>query len=203
MLRNAYGRNIGKWCNSNRMKKHRIILLLAMMVCYVQVFTQVYYTKSGEIRLYSETPLEKIDPLNDKTVSVLDLERGTVSFSALIKGFTFRNALMQTHFNENYLESDKYPKAVFKAQGVDFSELILDEDGSYDVPISGTLTIRTIEKEIETIATFDIKNQVVSAAASFEVTPQEFNIEIPGLVRDKIAKTIRVEVQVLYEPYTK
>ena len=108
---------------------------------------------------------------------------------------------MQTHFNENYMESDKYPKALFRARGVDFSDIDVEVDGNYQVPINGILVVREIEKPIDLIASFDIKDGTIIGNATFEIRPEDFDIQIPRIVKDKIAKEILVSVEAQYEPY--
>ena len=177
------------------------MLISICLSSFSLAFGQAYFTKTGTIKLFSETPFEKIDPINKKAVCVLNMAKGTLDCSVLIKGFKFENALKQTHFNENYIESDKYPKALFRAQGVDFSDIDVEVDGNYQVPINGILVVREIEKPIDFIASFDIKDGTIIGNATFEIRPEDFDIQIPRIVKDKIAKEILVSVEAQYEPY--
>ncbi|NND08449.1 MAG: YceI family protein [Saprospiraceae bacterium] len=181
----------------------RFILISLMLYAFSQVRGQTYYTKNGTIKLFSETPLEKIDPINKKAVCVMNIAKGTLGCSVLIKGFKFRNALMQTHFNENYMESGKHPKAHFKAKAIDLSQIDIEVDGKYQVPLNGILIVRGIEKPIDIEASFDIRDGKIHGSTSFVVSPADFDIQIPGIVKDKIAKEILVSVEAQYEPYEK
>ena len=110
---------------------------------------------------------------------------------------------MQTHFNENYMLSDEYPKAVFKSTETDFSSVDLSQDGTYEVPVKGVLNIRNTDKEIESVATIKVANESVQGTASFVVSPADFNIKIPNLVKEKIAKQINVYIEADYQIYEK
>lgn len=173
-------------------------LLFASSLC-----AQTYFTKEGTISFYSHTPLEEIEAVNEKAVSIIDLDDAKVEFSVLIKGFLFKNALMQTHFNENYMESDQYPKAIFKSTNVDFKDLDIEKEGAYTVPVTGVLTVKGKDKEVTSEVTFEVRDNGFSAECNFVVSPDDFNIEIPSLVRGKIAEEIEVKVVADYQLYTK
>lgn len=160
---------------------------------------QQYFTREGKISFYSETPVEKIEAQNAKASSVWDAATGKMEFAVLIKGFQFEKALMQEHFNENYMESSKFPKATFKGAIVDASKVNLKADGVYPVTVKGDLTIHGVTKAVETQGKITVKGGAVSAVSTFEVTPEDYGIAIPALVRDKIAKIVRIEVNANYQ----
>ncbi len=180
-----------------------LFFVLMILGIYSEGHSQIFYTKSGTISFNSETPLEKIEATNNKAVSILNLDENKIEFSVLIKGFHFPNALMQTHFNENYMLSDVYPKAVFKSTEVDLSALDIDKEGTYQVAVKGILTIKDVDKEIDTVASIEVQNKSLSGKASFVVSPSDFNIEIPKIVKDKIAKEIQITVGSNYKLYEK
>lgn len=169
----------------------------------INLGAQTYFTKDGVISFYSSTPIEEIEAVNEKAVSIFDFDASRVEFSVLIKGFHFKNALMQTHFNENYMDSDHFPKANFKSTDFDVSSIDLKKDGQVTIPVKGILNIRGIEKEILTDVLFDISGGKFSTNCNFIVSPEDFNIEIPALVRGKIAEEIQVKVTADYQLYTK
>jgi len=164
---------------------------------------QTYFTKEATIVFHSKTPLEEILATNEKAISVLNTETGELEFSVLIKGFFFKNALMQTHFNENYMDSDNFPKATFKSKNVDLSAVQWEKDGIYDVPVIGDLTIKGKTNEISVMSQIVIKDQKVSGTAKFTLDPEAYEIEIPSLVRGKIAKEIEVNISTEYQVYAK
>ena len=94
------------------MQKNLFFLLLATLFC-LNLSAQKFFTREGKISFYSDAPMEKIEAHNQQATSVIDIESGRMEFAVLIKAFQFEKALMQEHFNENYMESSKYPKATF------------------------------------------------------------------------------------------
>lgn len=184
------------------MKKN--LLLVLALVLSANVFAQkIYFTKTGKIIFDSTTPLENVHAENEQVTSFIKTTDGEINFAALIKSFKFRNALMEEHFNEEYIESDQYPKAVFKGKILDFSKVDLSKDTPQEVTVKGDLTLHNTTKEITTKATLHPEKGKIMAKAKFTVSPEDFNIKIPSIVRGKIAKVITVDVDVTYEPYKK
>lgn len=156
--------------------------------------SQLYMTRTGTISLYSKTPLEDIQAENNQVYAVIDAGKKNLAFTLLMKGFIFRKELMQQHFNENYVESDKYPKANFTGMFTgDFSPA---KDGLYHVNVKGNLTIHNVTRPIEQSATLEVINGRLSGKADFKVKPEDYGISIPSIVRDKIASEMMVHVQV-------
>ncbi|WP_347160038.1 YceI family protein [Pontibacter chitinilyticus] len=186
--------------------KNSLLLLLAWLLCTalpVHNSQSRYFTKTGHISFFSEALLEDIAAHNEQVVSLLDTQTGEIVFSATMQDFQFRKSLMQHHFNENFVESDKYPKATFKGKITNISSLDLSRDNTYKVQVAGALTVHGVERQITTDGTLEVKGNKLLGKAEFSVTPQEFNIEIPLLVREHIAKNIAIKVDMLYEPYTR
>lgn len=179
--------------------KNICMLLSLMILCNAGISAQKYFTREGKITFTSEAPLEKIEADNEKATSVIDTESGKMEFAVLIKAFQFEKALMQEHFNENYLESSTYPKATFKGKIADLSAVNFSGDGTYPVLVSGDITIHGVTKAIEVPGTITVENGAISAASTFELTVADFNIKIPAVVRDNIAKTVVVSVDLHYE----
>src|SRR5437016_4448488 len=119
----------------------KIIITGFIILLTVQIQAQVFYTKSGRINFYSKAPLEDIEASNKTADCVLNISTGSIMFSVLIKGFEFQKALMQEHFNENYMESNKFPRATFKGTIVNLSEIDLSKPGNYPVRVKGQLTM--------------------------------------------------------------
>ena len=178
------------------------ILLLGLLI--LSVFTlkaQKFITKNGYIEFYGETPFETIKAGNNQVASILDTQSGEIVFQALIKSFHFERALMEEHFNENYVESDKYPKSVFKGKITDISKVDFKKNGIYNVQVSGDLTIHNITKSVSEPGTIEISDAGINAKSKFKIKPEDYNIEIPSVVRDKIAKEMEVTVDMKYTPF--
>ena len=183
------------------MKRIKLVCLLIGIMGAQWVAAQRYYTKSGKISFYSKAPMENIEAHNIKGVSVFDIASGRLEFSVLLKGFEFEKAKMQEHFNENYVESDKYPKAVFTGNIKDASGLKLDKDGTYTVQVSGTLNMHGITKPQNAQATFTVKGGAISAVSEFTVLLADYDIKIPSLVADKVSKNVRIVINIpSYQP---
>ena len=180
-----------------------IIFILAAVFCAGSVQAQKYFTREGKISFFSDAQLEKIEAHNQQATAVVDFATGAMEFAVLIKAFQFEKALMQEHFNENYLESSKHPKATFKGQILDASKFNPSKDGNYPVKVKGTLTIKGVSKEVETDGNIVVRKGELSANAVFKVTVADYNISIPKVVADNIAKVVEVKVDVSLAPLAK
>lgn len=161
------------------------------------------FTRSGNVTFNAGTSLETIEAINRKAASVLDPATGQLEFTVLVKAFEFERALMQDHFNENYMESDKFPKASFKGGVVNNSEVNYTKDGTYPVQVKGDLTIHGVTKPIDVKGTVTVKEKKANAKADFNITIADYNITIPGVVKDKIDKEAKINVDLAYEPLNK
>jgi len=180
--------------------KQFLFLLLFVATASTTLWSQKYFTRVGHVTFSSDTPLEKIEAKNDKATCVVDTESGQMAFAVLIKAFAFEKALMQEHFNENYMESSKFPKASFKGNIENWATINFNKDGSYPAQIKGNMTIHGVTKLVETEGVFVVKDGKISASANFSVLTQDYEIDIPSVVRDNIAKEIMVDVAVNLEP---
>src|SRR5579863_9034219 len=156
-----------------------------------QGICQNYMTKTGFIGFYSKTPFEDIRGENNQVYAVLDPASHHMAFAVLMKGFIFPKELMQVHFNENYVESDKYPKTTFS--GTCTGDMDLSKEGTYEVVIKGDLNLHGVTKPIETTAQLEVKKDHIKGTSVFKLKPEDFNISIPSIVRDKIASEINVK----------
>jgi len=184
---------------TGKLIKYLMLILVTCIVITAQAIAQKYYTKNGNISFFSKTNIENISSDNNQVMSVLNTQNGELQFSLLIKNFHFKKSLMEEHFNENYLESDKYPKATFKGSIVDMSKVNFATDGSYKVMVAGDLTMHGITQKISTAATVTIKGEKIIATSVFIVKPASYNINIPKVVRNNIAETIEVSVNCNYD----
>jgi len=161
------------------------------------VHAQKYMTKNGHIKFYSETPLETIRADNNQVNAALDVQTGDIVFKVLIKSFQFEKALMQEHFNENYLESDKFPNSTFQGKISNLSSIDFSKEGSYEAVIEGDMNIHGVTKKISQKGTFTVKSgDKIHGASKFNVKPADYNIKIPGTVIDNIAESIEVTVDI-------
>ena len=181
----------------------RITFISVFLLMILAGNGQAYVTKTGYIRFYSDGQIEKIEAINRTVNAVLDASTGDFVFRVLMKSFVFEKALMQEHFNENYVESDKFPNATFLGKIINIKDVNFLKDGVYPVTVNGKLTIHGETKEISEKGTLDVKNGMVSGKAKFDITLADYKISIPGAVTDNITKVIEVTVDVPLEKFIK
>ncbi len=181
----------------------RLFVFLSITILAVQIQAQdKYFTKTGKISFDATTSKspENIDGVNKTAICVLDTKTGNLQFSVLMKGFEFERALMQEHFNENYVESNKFPKSEFKGTITNNASVNYAKDGTYPVKVKGSITIHGVTKEIETDGKIIVKAGKINAVADFSVALADYNIAVPSLVADKLAKTASIKVDCVLEP---
>jgi polyisoprenoid-binding protein YceI len=177
-------------------------LLLAMLIAGASLVNaqDKYFTKTGRISFHSKASMEDIEARNKTVAAVLDTKSGATQFSVLMKGFEFEKALMQEHFNENYVESDKFPKADFKGMITNNTSINYFKDGSYSTVVKGKLTIHGVTREVEAPGTIKIEAGKIAATSTFNVLLSDYNISIPSIVKDKISNSIKIIVDCKMDP---
>ena len=185
------------------MKTRIIFIALALFFGLNLSAQDKFLTKAGRVQFYSTTPMEEVKAVNNQATSYIDTKTGEVAVQMLMKGFKFPKALMEEHFNENYVESSKFPKAEFKGKITNLGEIQFAKEGKYTAKIEGTITMHGTTKKISEKASIEIKGGKLLLNGKFNVAPQDFAIKIPDLVKDKIAKTVEVTVDMTYDPYKK
>lgn len=179
------------------------LLVSSLMVAFGLVtisnesFAQKFITSRSDITFYSYAPIEDIQATNVRGRSIINLSTGELVFSVPIKHFIFEKALMQEHFNENYMESDKHPNATFLAKIEDWEYF----EGKRKVKAKGRLTIHGVTREVEVDGDLYISGNRVSVQAEFFVKVADHDITIPTAVFYNIAKEIEVDVFMEYKPY--
>lgn len=185
------------------MKLQSLSLIIALLIMTNLFAQNNYFTKTGKIDFFSTTPMENIEAVNNDVTSFLNIEKNELVFAVLIKSFKFQKALMQEHFNENYMESDKFPKAQFKGNIQDFDVANFKKDGEYKVNVKGELTIHGVTKTVVIPGLIVVKAGKISATSKFKVKCADYDIKIPSVVANKIAEEIDVNVDMRYELYEK
>jgi hypothetical protein len=181
------------------MNKIFVLLLFLLIAAFCKA--QVYTAKTGSASFYSEAPMENIEAISSSVQSILNTTTKSVAFIISIRSFQFKKDLMREHFNEKYMESDKFPNATFS--GKINEDLTLDKDGTYNVTSTGKIAMHGQEKEITVPGTFTVKNGEVSLQSNFPLAVADFKIEIPQLLFQNIADTVAAKVNVSYQPFKK
>jgi hypothetical protein len=180
----------------------RFALIIIITVCFsIPVLAQdKYYTKNGRIQFESKAPLENIEAVNKSVTCVLDSKTGNVQFAVIMRGFEFAKALMQEHFNENYVESHKFPKAEFKGQVLNNDAINYTQDGVYPAKIRGKMTIHGETNDVEADGKVTVKNGKIVANSDFRIHISDYKISIPNLVKDKVSNSVRIVVDCTLQP---
>lgn len=175
------------------MKKIFLILLSVATISAIKAQDKVYATKSGIITFTATGGVEEIEAKNSQTICRLNSKTGQVGFLALVKGFKFDNSLMEDHFNENYMESTKFPKAEFKGTITNIASIDFTKDGSYNASVTGDLTIHGTTKKIVEKGTITVKAGKVSLNSKFKIKVKDFGIK-GEYIGDKIASEVETTV---------
>jgi len=174
----------------------KIILVAFSMLTLNSMFAQktYYSTKSGSAYFDAGTGMEDITAINKLTTVILDPASGKMNFLLNIKGFEFKSQLMQDHFNENYMESDKYPTSSFKGAISNIDKVNLSKDGSYPVTVTGTLEIHGVKNQVTATGTLKIKGETIEASSDFNIQLEDYKIPVPSVVGEKLSKTVKIKI---------
>lgn len=178
----------------------RIFVFFLFLTLVFSANAQKYMTKSGYIGFYSHTAMEDIKGDNNQVAGVIDSSTGEVVLQALVKSFHFEKALMEEHFNENYMESEKFPKAIFKGKITNLQSVDFYKNGTYDVTLEGDLTIHDVTNKVNVKGTIEVAPGGINANSKFPIVPEDYKINIPGIVREKIAKNLDIAVNMKLSP---
>lgn len=181
------------------MKKQFYLTTLLLVSVTLGVTAQnKYATQIGRVWFQSKAS-ETFEGTNKTAASFLDASTGDLAIRMLVKSFKFESALMEEHFNENYMESGTYPKSEFKGKITNLTDVNFKKDGVYKVVVAGDITIHGVTKPQTADGTLEVKGSQIIAKSVFKITIADFKIEIPSLVEDKIAKSFNIEVELPYD----
>ncbi|TDE13659.1 YceI family protein [Dyadobacter psychrotolerans] len=181
-----------------------VILTIPAVLCQMgEAFGQslMYSTSTGNTRFSSETPLENIKAENKKSQAILNTSTGELAIRMNMRDFVFPNKLMQEHFNENYMESEKYPTGTFSGKMdkvIDYSK-----DGEYETSATGKFTVHGVTKTRTISGKIKIEDGKISVNSDFQVPLADHKIDVPEIVFVKIAQKIDVKAQYVLVPVKK
>lgn len=178
----------------------KIFTAITTLLFALNIFSQTYITRNGNISFYSHTAIEDIKAQNNEAVSTLNTATGELEFKAAIESFHFAKTAMEEHFNsDDYMASGKYPKAGFEGKIINMSAVDFTKDGSYKVTVRGDLTMRDVTKPVTADGTITIKDGVVSVTSTFNIKRKDYNVIGESFVQKKIAEQIAITVNCQYE----
>lgn len=181
--------------------KARLLFLSVLLISYSVVNAQIYLATGGKCSFFSSTPVEDIHATSETLNSVLNTSTGEIQFKVPLTSFHFKKALMQEHFNENYVESDKYPFATFK--GTINEKIDYTKDGVYEITATGIFTIHNIGKNHTETGKLTVKDGRLQLEGAFKVALKDHRIEVPKIVIANISQIIDVKFSCTYLPYQK
>jgi polyisoprenoid-binding protein YceI len=159
-----------------------------------------FLTNEGTVRFYSHTAIEDITATNNQVAAVIDAESGEVAIIVVMTEFQFEKKLMQEHFNENYVESEKFPKATFIGRIENNESVDYSAQGTYPVKVSGEMTIHGVTREISSEGTLEVTGEGITARTRFLLNPEDYDIKIPRVVRNNIAENMEITAEISGQP---
>jgi len=177
------------------------IILIAALLAFVTlgVNAQVFITKTGFIKFYSSTAAENIEGRNKTVNCAYDVKNNNLVFKVLNKSFEFEKALMQEHFNENYMESDVFPNSNFSGKVTNAKDIDFTKDGVYKVTVEGNMTIHGVTKKLSQAGTFEVKGEKLILKSKFNVKQADYGIKIPAAVAKSFNESMEVTVDISLE----
>jgi hypothetical protein len=174
-----------------------LVMIVFVLTGFKQ--TSIYQTVNGTIAFRSEAPLELINASSDQLIGAIDIDKKNFTFKILMRSFQgFNSPLQKEHFNENYVESDKFPDASFKGKIIEDQDLAVN--GTYELRAKGLLTIHGVSQERIIKSYVTVNNNIITLKSSFSVLLSDHNIPIPKVVYQKLANEIKVDVNATLEP---
>ncbi len=180
--------------------KYCFIILLSLLNIG-RVGDDLYTCQNARITIFSSALIEDIKAVSSTGASVFNATTGELGFSVAINSFLFEKSFMQQHFNSDYMESDKYPRAIFR--GKILEHIDVSKDGTYTVNAEGTLTVHNVTKPRTIQGTLTVKNGIITMASEFLVKCADHHIDIPQILFYHIAESIKVSVNATFTPYKK
>ena len=180
-----------------KIKQSVLFLIIISFFGYQLSAQRILIAKSSDISFFSKTPVKDIDADNKTSASLINLDTKDIVVKIPVKNFIFPNKLMQEHFNENYLETEKYPFSTFKGK---INEVIdINVDGKFPVSVTGKIAMHGIERDQTIKGTATILNKKLTIDSIFDVALVDYKIDVPKLVFEEIAEKIKVTFKINYE----
>lgn len=171
---------------------------MVLCIAAFQLKAQSRLSRTGTVSFYSNAAMEHIEAHNRQVITKLDVTSGQISFGILIKAFQFEKQLMYQQFNQDYLESQRFPKASFQGQIQNLSDINFDQDGTYPVSVRGILNIHGVSKGVEEKGTITIEGKQMKIKAKFPILLSDYQVKRPAILKDKIAKDVSVEIEAVF-----
>lgn len=171
-----------------------------LLICFISLNGQEkVFTKKGNIKFFSETIVEDINAENNTVLSIIDTTNGEMAIAMQMNQFEFPKKLMQEHFNENYIESEKYPKSTFKGTIANFSNI--KENETIETQVKGIMTIHGVAREVFIPTILTKKDGNIMMTGKFIIKLKDYKIKIPRIVIKNIAEEMEITYNFTHLPY--
>lgn len=175
----------------------RAVFVASFLAVTLSVYSQKYVLNKGVVTFFSEAAIEDIKADNKRVSSIFNISSGEIAFSMPNNEFQFEKKLMQQHFNEKYMESEKYPRSTFSGKLEGFNNSIT---GDQAVKAIGKLTIHGVTKAVEIPGTVNFTSGTISMKSVFIIVLADYKIKIPQLLWQNIAEQVEVTIDLAYNP---
>ena len=179
----------------------KALLSLTALVFSTSMFAQIFMAKTCEVSFFSASPLENIEAINKAAKPLVNTSTNDVQIKIVNTAFIFEKPLMQEHFNENYMESEKYPNTIFKGkinEKVDWTK-----DGETKVTVTGKMLMHGVEKDITIDGIVTMKGGEMTISSKFKVHIADYGIKVPSLYIQNIAEDVDVKINAVLAPFKK
>jgi polyisoprenoid-binding protein YceI len=180
------------------MKKQLLVFLLVFGLISTLNAQDKKITKTGHLWFFSHTSIEDIEAHSNQAVALLLPDKGSIAVEVPMMSFDFKKALMQEHFNENYVESSKFPKAKFMGSITNLKDINFSKEGTYNASVAGKLTIHNVTNDVKASGTVEVKKGKIALKSKFVVVPKDYNIIVESRFSNNVASTIDVNVDIVF-----
>ncbi len=180
-------------------KKYKSLLLSGVfLVTCTCLCAQDFSTDSGFVSFYGMSPFENIRGDNHGVEATLNTKTGGLEFHAMIKSFHFQNETIEKDFNEEFMESDKYPESDFVGRILNLADIDFNKPGEYQVLVGGKLRIHNVTRRVSHPGVLRVTEDELIAKSQFILKPEDFKIRLPKMFGVKVASEINVSVDIRY-----
>ncbi len=179
------------------------IILTLVSVIAISVNAQVFNTSTGNVNFVSKTKFEEFSATNSQVSAAISADKGVIQFKVPVNSFQFEKALMQTHFQENYMESATFPTSTFKGKIKDLTSVKFNKDGVYDVVTDGSFEMHGVTKEISVPGKITVKGSSLKLNADFTILCSDYEIKIPKNNVSSVSNSINISVDCSLSPKKK
>ncbi len=176
--------------------KHFLLIVLITWTVSAAIGQNRYYSEKSTVTFFSDGVIEDIRATNNTATSILDISKMDVAFLVRVKDFQFEKKLMQVHFNEKYMETEKFPKSTFIGSITGFDPA---RSGEQHVTATGKLSIHGVTKDVKIPGTIEMQGSNIVLRSKFSIKLADYNIVVPQIIWNNVAEDVEVEMNFTYK----